>query len=92
LNAAPGIRCQSPQGAFYTFASCAGVLGKRTPDGQVLKTDGDFTSYLLLSSDVAVVPGSAFGLAPYFRISYATSIEELDKALGRIAAACRTLQ
>jgi aspartate aminotransferase len=92
LNAAPGIRCRNPQGAFYVYANCAGVLGKRTPDGQVLKTDNDFASYLLLSWDVAVVPGSAFGLAPYFRISYATSVRELDEALGRISAACLALR
>jgi aspartate aminotransferase len=92
LNAAPGIRCRNPQGAFYVYANCAGVLGKRTPDGQVLKTDNDFASYLLLSWDVAVVPGSAFGLAPYFRISYATSVRELGEALGQISAACLALR
>jgi aspartate aminotransferase len=92
LNAAAGIRCPNPQGAFYVYASCAGVLGKRTPDGAVLKTDDDFASYLLLSWDVAVVPGSAFGLAPYFRISYATSVQQLDEALRRISDACLALQ
>jgi len=92
LNAMPGIRCPNPQGAFYVYANCAGVLGRRMPDGPVLKTDEDFASYLLLSWDVAVVPGSAFGLAPYFRISYATSVQELDEALGRISAACLALQ
>ena len=92
LNAAPGLRCPNPQGAFYVYPSCAGVLGKRTPDGRVLETDGDFVSYLLLSWDVAVVPGSAFGLAPYFRISYATSVDELDEALARISAACQALR
>jgi aspartate aminotransferase len=92
LNAAPGVRCPNPQGAFYVYANCAGVLGKRTSDGRVLKTDNDFVSYLLSSWDVAVVPGSAFGLAPYFRISYATDVQELDEALGRIAAACQALQ
>jgi aspartate aminotransferase len=92
LNAAPGIRCPTPQGAFYVYAGCAGVLGKRTPDGRELKTDSDFTSYLLTSFDVAVVPGSAFGLAPYFRISYATSVAVLDEALRRIKAACQALR
>jgi aspartate aminotransferase len=92
LNAAPGIRCRNPQGAFYIYANCAGVLGRSPPGGPVLKTDNDFVSYLLSSWDVAVVPGSAFGLAPYFRISYATNVQELDEALGRIAAACLALQ
>jgi aspartate aminotransferase len=92
LNAIPGICCPKPEGAFYVFANCAGVLGKRTTDGQVLETDSDFASYLLLSHDVAVVPGSVFGVAPYFRISYATSEQELDEALRRISAACRALE
>jgi aspartate aminotransferase len=92
LNAIAGIRCPKPQGAFYTFANCAGVLGKRTPDGQALKTDSDFASYLLMSRDVAVVPGSAFGLAPYFRISCATSTPELEEALRRITAGCEALR
>jgi aspartate aminotransferase len=91
LNAAPGLRCLSPQGAFYTYSSCAGLLGKRTPDGTVLQTDSDVASYLLMSHDVAVVPGSAFGVAPYFRISYALSTQELEEALARIAAACAAL-
>lgn len=91
LNATPGISCVSPQGAFYTYANCGGLLGRRTPDGIVLRTDVDFASYLLMSHDVAVVPGSAFGLAPYFRISYATSTGELDEALRLIAAACQAL-
>jgi aspartate aminotransferase len=92
LNAMSGIRCFNPQGAFYTYADCLGVLGKRTPEGAVLKTDSDFASYLLMSHDVAVVPGSAFGAAPYIRISYATGTQELEQALQRIAIACETLQ
>jgi aspartate aminotransferase len=92
LNAIAGIRCPNPQGAFYTYANCAGVLGKRTPDGQMLTTDSDFASYLLMSHDVAVVPGSAFGLAPYFRISCATSTQELEEALRRITIACQALR
>jgi aspartate aminotransferase len=90
-NAIADIRCPNPQGAFYTYANCAGLLGKRTPDGQVLQTDSDFASYLLMSRDVAVVPGSAFGLAPYFRISCATGTQELEEALRRITAACQAL-
>lgn len=91
LNAIPGITCPKPEGAFYTFASCAGVIGKTTPEGNVLESDRDFCAWLLDSHDVAVVPGTAFGLAPFFRISYATSEAELKTALARIAAAVATL-
>jgi len=91
LNAIPGLSCRRPEGAFYTFASCEGLLGRATPDGRTLKTDREFCAYLLDAVDVAVVPGAAFGLAGYFRISYATSREELVEALGRIARACSQL-
>jgi len=92
LNAIEGLDCRTPEGAFYTFSGCAGVLGKTTPDGKVLETDADFTDYLLDKAHVAVVPGSAFGLSPYFRISYATAESELREALGRIAGACAALK
>ncbi len=92
LNRIPGLHCLCPQGAFYTFASCAGVLGRRTAKGQLLQTDSDFCNYLLHDFDVAVVPGTVFGLAPYFRISYATSVAELESACARIAAACAELR
>jgi aspartate aminotransferase len=91
LNRAPGLHCRVPEGAFYTFASCAGVLGRRTRSGMLLQTDSDFCSYLLQDFEVAVVPGSVFGLAPYFRISYATSMAQLEEACARIAAACEAL-
>ncbi len=91
LNAIPGLVCPKPEGAFYTFASCAGVIGKTQADGKVIESDRDFCEYLLVSAGVAVVPGSAFGLAPYFRISYATSTAELKEALARIAKACAAL-
>ncbi|MCK1713950.1 MULTISPECIES: pyridoxal phosphate-dependent aminotransferase [unclassified Bradyrhizobium] len=87
LNAIDGIRCRAPEGAFYTFASCAGLIGKVTPDGQTLRSDTDFAEYLLRAVGVAVIPGSAFGLAPYFRISYATSAVELEDACQRLARA-----
>ena len=90
LNAMPGIVCQTPQGAFYTFASCEGLIGSRTRDGRVIASDRDFTDYLL-EHDVAVVPGTCFGLAPFFRISYATSEEDLTVALDRIEAVCELL-
>jgi len=91
LNAIEGLSCRRPEGAFYVYASCAGVLGKRTPGGQVLHTDADFCQYLLQDHDVAVVPGTVFGLAPFFRISYATSQSQLETALARIARAVAEL-
>lgn len=91
LNRIEGLRCPTPEGAFYTFASCEGVLGRRTGKGVLLQNDGDFCRYLLEDFDVAVVPGSVFGLAPYFRISYATSMGQLEAACARIAAACAAL-
>ena len=92
LNRAPGLHCRVPEGAFYTFASCAGVLGRRTRSAMLLQTDSDFCSYLLQDYEVAVVPGSVFGLAPYFRISYATSMAQLEEACARIASACEALE
>jgi aspartate aminotransferase len=91
LNAIDGIDCRTPEGAFYTFAGCGGLLGRTTPSGKRLETDSDFTDYLLEEAHVAVVPGSAFGLSPYFRISYATGRGELEEALSRISAACERL-
>ncbi|KIC32394.1 pyridoxal phosphate-dependent aminotransferase [Leisingera sp. ANG-S5] len=91
LNGMEGITCPVPEGAFYTFANCAGVLGKRTPEGQVLETDADFCAHLLDQHHVAVVPGRAFGISPYFRISYATSETELREALSRIGKAVAAL-
>ena len=91
LNAIDGIDCRVPEGAFYTFAGCDGLIGKTTPKGKRIETDSDFTDYLLEEAHVAVVPGSAFGLSPYFRISYATSVVELKEGMARIAAACRSL-
>ena len=81
-----------PEGAFYTFSGCSGVLGKTTPSGKRIETDTDFCAYLLEDAHVAVVPGSAFGLSPFFRISYATSEAELREALERIAKACTALR
>jgi aspartate aminotransferase len=92
LNQAAGITCAKPEGAFYVYPSCAGLIGKTAPTGKVMETDEDFVSELLASEGVAVVQGSAFGLAPYFRISYATSEKILEEACNRIqrfAAACK---
>ncbi len=85
LNAIDGIDCPTPEGAFYTFASCTGILGRKTADGEVIKTDADFCRHLLEKKYISVVPGSAFGLSPFFRISYATSKDELIEALNRIS-------
>jgi aspartate aminotransferase len=91
LNAIEGIDCRRPKGAFYAFASCAGLIGRRTPDGVEIDGDSAFCRHLLEKHDVAVVPGSCFGLAPYFRLSYATSEQNLREAVRRIANACREL-
>lgn len=92
LNAAEGVSCQTPEGAFYVYPSCAGCIGKTTPNGEIIKTDEDFVTYLLESASVAAVHGEAFGLSPYFRISYATSTEALKDACARIQKACAELQ
>ncbi|HUB95636.1 MAG TPA: pyridoxal phosphate-dependent aminotransferase [Stellaceae bacterium] len=92
LNRCKGIHCPKPEGAFYVYPSCAGAIGRRTPDGKVIETDTDFCTYLLEAGNVAVVPGTAFGLAPHFRISYATSADELREACSRIAKACEALR
>lgn len=91
LNGIEGIECRVPEGAFYTFSSCAGLIGKVTRTGQTLTSDSDLCKYLLEHARVAVVPGSAFGLSPFFRISYATSRQELEEATRRIAEACAGL-
>ncbi|MDH3235985.1 MAG: pyridoxal phosphate-dependent aminotransferase [Alphaproteobacteria bacterium] len=91
LNQATGIQCPTPEGAFYVYPSCAGVIGKTTPDGKTLKTDEDFVKYLLEGEGVAAVHGEAFGLSPYFRVSYATATELLEDACQRIQRACAAL-
>jgi aspartate aminotransferase len=92
LNRVPGLHCPLPEGAFYVYPSCAGLIGKRTPKGATIGSDEDFVRYLLEAEGVAVVHGAAFGLAPHFRISYATSNDVLHDACARIARACRALQ
>ncbi|WDI30579.1 pyridoxal phosphate-dependent aminotransferase [Hyphococcus flavus] len=84
LNDADGISCAKPEGAFYVYPSCAGVIGKKTPDGAVISNDEDFARELLEAEGVAAVFGAAFGLAPFFRVSYAASTEELREACTRI--------
>ena len=87
LNSIDGLQCSMPDGAFYVYPSCAGVIGKKTPDGTLIETDSDYVTYLLEAEGVACVQGTAFGLSPYFRISYATSDTLLDDALSRIERA-----
>ena len=91
LNEIDGIECLNPDGAFYVFPSCKGLIGKKDTNGNELKTDTDFVQSLLENSGVAVVQGSAFGLEGFFRISYATSMENLKKALEKISSFCKSL-
>ncbi len=91
LNQASGVTCATPEGAFYVYPSCAGVIGKKTPSGKVIETDEDFAAELLEAEGVAVVFGAAFGLAPYFRVSYAAAIEQLEDACQRIQRFCESL-
>ena len=92
LNQTKGLTCRTPEGAFYVLPSCAGVIGRKTPDGRTIRTDTDFVTYLLEAEGVAVVQGAAFGLSPYFRISYAASTEVLEEACRRIQRACGALR
>ena len=92
LNQIDGLSCLTPQGAFYVYPSCAGVIGKETPEGKKISNDEDFMSYLLESEGIAGVHGAAFGLSPYFRLSYATSDETLKDACARIKRACEKLK
>ncbi len=91
LNAIDGIECNKPNGAFYVFPSCKGLLGKKTPAGKLIENDNDFAAYLLEDALVAVVPGIAFGAPNFFRIAYAASEEFLRNAMERIGAACKKL-
>ena len=92
LNKIQGLSCAVPSGAFYIYPSCVGVIGKQTPKGNTINTDEDFMNYLLDSEGVAGVHGEAFGLSPYFRISYATDNKTLIDACERIERACSNLK
>lgn len=92
LNAVPGLRCATPEGAFYVYPTCAGLIGRTTPSGEVLTDDTAVTAYLLDAEGVAVVQGAAFGGSPAFRISYAISDSLLTKAGSRIARAVERLR
>ncbi|AAK23513.1 pyridoxal phosphate-dependent aminotransferase [Caulobacter vibrioides] len=92
LNQATGLHCPTPEGAFYVYPSCAGLIGKTAPSGKVIESDEDFATELLESEGVAVVHGAAFGLSPFFRISYATSNEVLEDACSRIQRFCASVK
>ena len=92
LNEIDGITCSKPEGAFYVYPNCKGILEKTTPDGKKISNDEDFMTYLLEDQGVAGVHGSAFGLSPYFRLSYATSDDILEDACNRINLACEKLK
>ena len=92
INAIPGLSCALPDGAFYLFPCCKGVIGKKTPEGKVIASDQDFVLYLLDSAGVATVHGGAYGLEPYFRLSTATSMEVLEASCAAIAQAVAKLR
>ena len=92
LNAMPGLSCTVPDGAFYLFPNCAGVIGRRTPEGKIIETDLDFVLYLLDDVGVAALQGAAYGLSPHFRLSIATSMEAIREACDRIERAVADLR
>jgi aspartate aminotransferase len=91
LNAIDGITCGTPDGAFYIYPSCAGLIGRRRPDGRILETDLDVALYFLEEAGVAVLDGTAYGLSPYLRLSIANSLDAIEDAGGRLKRACETL-
>lgn len=92
LNAIEGIACDRPAGAFYVFASVAGLIGKKTPDGKVLGNDLDVCNYLIDAAGVVTIDGASYGLSPYLRFSFATSDKEIDRGIAAIAAAVHPLK
>jgi aspartate aminotransferase len=92
LNQASGIRCPTPEGAFYVYPSCEGLIGKTAPSGKTIGSDADFATELLETEGVAVVHGAAFGLSPFFRISYATANSVLEEACSRIQRFCASVK
>ncbi len=91
LNQASGLSCATPEGAFYVYPSCDGLIGKKTPSGKIIENDEDFVTELLQAEGVAAVHGEAFGLSPHFRISYATATDLLEDACQRIQRFCGSL-
>jgi aspartate aminotransferase len=92
LNQAKGISCPTPEGAFYVYPSCLGAIGKTAPSGNVIRTDEDFVTELLATEGVAAVHGAAFGMSPFFRISYATATDVLEDACNRVQRFCGNLR
>jgi aspartate aminotransferase len=92
LNDIEGVNCLTPDGAFYVYPNCSGLIGKTTYEGKIIKNDNELSQYLLKEGGVAVVPGEAFGLSPHFRISYAASLDSLIDACARIKKACDKLK
>ncbi|MBO9353395.1 aminotransferase class I/II-fold pyridoxal phosphate-dependent enzyme [Bordetella petrii] len=92
LNGVPGLQCDVPQGAFYAFPNCAGLIGRQTPEGAVLANDQDVAAYFLEAASVAVIDGAAYGLSPYLRISFATSLAQLDLGCQRMTEAAERLR
>ncbi len=92
LGAIEGLSCIRPNGTFFAYPSCEGLIGKHAPHGRVMESDQDFAAYLLESAGVAAVPGTAFGLSPHFRVSFASSTELLEEACRRIGRACAALR
>ncbi len=92
IDAIDGMSCLRPDGAFYVYPSCAGLIGRRRPDGRVLESDLDVALYFLEEAGVAVLDGSAYGLSPYLRLSIATSLDAIEEACARLKRACQALQ
>ena len=92
LNQSKGIKCTKPEGAFYVYPSCEGLIGKTTAKGAKIATDEDFVLALLDEEGVACVHGSAFAMSPFFRISYATATDDLEEACKRIQRFCGNLR
>ncbi|MEH6631771.1 MAG: pyridoxal phosphate-dependent aminotransferase [Halopseudomonas aestusnigri] len=92
LNRIEGMSCHRPDGAFYVFPDCSGLMNKQTPQGKLIKTDSDLTMYLLEEAGVATVPGSGFLASPFIRISYATSTTDIERACDRISSTCSLLK
>ena len=92
VNRISGLRCQSPEGAFYIYASCADVIGRKTPEGKLVASDADFVLHLLESQNLALLQGEAYGLSPFVRISFAASMKTLEEGCRRLRLACEALR
>ncbi len=92
INGTDGLSCHTPDGAFYLFVSCKDLMNAKTPSGAIIKTDGDLTRYFIEEAEVVCVPGAAFGMSPFFRISFACPIEDLEKACLKLRASIAKLE